>query len=362
MRASNIDIDNAPFQPAHAAAEADGITRLGDSDAITRRYRLPGPHVTVLMPIPMPGQVGDDLAKRWSATMVDLRRLGADDAALGHLDAAVEALPRSGYDVLLTANGDDAAYCWLTKPSTAPFMRVDALPSLVPAFVEMDGRPKVVAAAIDRIGADLFTVDHAHLDAAGDVEGESERIHKSSGDGSDQARNQRHSEVIWDRNAHEVARTVAETARKVHASHVVLTGDRRAVDLVAGHLDNQRLTVTSVQAGGRHEPDTPLRLLAAAMAVATEAQARKVREDVDILTEELGQQDLAVDGEVHTLQAIADHRVAQLFVDADTWTERAHVDETIRAAVSDGGTVCAAPIPRLADGVAAMLRRPYHPS
>ena len=117
--------------------------------------------------------------------------------------------------------------------------------------------------------------------------------------------------------------------------------------------------VRLAQAGGRHEPDTRLRLLAAAISAANNTQAAARQADTDRLTEELGQQDLAVDGEVHTLQAIADHRVSMLFVDADTWADHTHIDETIRAAHADGATICPASVPDLADGVGALLRRAY---
>ena len=56
-----------------------------------------------------------------------------------------------------------------------------------PPLAEVGRRPRVVAAAVDRAGADLFAIDHADLDTDGVVDGEHERIHKSSGDGHDQA-------------------------------------------------------------------------------------------------------------------------------------------------------------------------------
>ena len=95
------------------------------------------------------------------------------------------------------------------------------------------------------------------------------------------------------------------------------------------------------------------------MSAANNTQAAAQQADTDRLAEELGQQDLAVDGEVHTLQAIADHRVSTLFVDADTWADHTHIDETVRAAHADGATVCPASIPDLNDGVGALLRRAY---
>lgn len=357
---SSVEIDQTPFRPAHAAVEPDGLVRLADSGAIMRRYRLAGPHVTVVMPIAMPGSPNNNMSKRWSATRADLRHLGADEETLAQLDEAVAALPPCGYEALITANADGAAYCWLITPTTGPMQRVGALPSLVPALMEVARRPKVVTAAVDRIGADLAVVDHAHIEPSGSLDGETERVHKSAGDGFDQARNQRHSEVVWDRNAADVAKEIAKLVKRHRAPVVVLSGDRRAVDLVADKLSRPDLTLHAVQAGGRHEPQTPLRLLAAAISAAGSAQSALRQGDLARLAEELGQQDLAIDGEVHTLQAIADHHASMLFVDSESWPDREHVDELIRAADADGADVCVAPNPGLADGVGALLRTPYH--
>lgn len=355
-----IEIDETPFRPAHEAVEPDELNRLADAQSVLARYRLPGPHATVVLPIAVPGRRGNNMEKRWSATRADLRHLGADDAVLDRLESTVTRLPPCGYEALVTANADDAAYCWLIQPLDSPLMRVGDLPSLLPALVEVGRRPRVVAAAVDRVGADLAIVDHAHIEAAGSVDGETDGIHKSAGDGWDQARNQRHSEVVWERNAAAVAKELSRLVDAHSAPVIVLSGDRRAVDLVAERLSNPHLDVRAAQAGGRHEPDTMLRLLAASIAAADAAQDAERRADLERLNEELGQQDLAIDGEVHTLQAIADHRVSKLFVDIGRWADRDHIDETIRAANADGADVCPAASPELADGIAALLRRPYH--
>ncbi len=354
-----VELDPNPFNPAHEAVEAEGLTRLIDSAAVLRRYRLPGPHATVVMPIATPGNARNNMEKRWSATRADLHHLGADESVLVQLDDAVAALPPSGYRALVTANPDGAAYCWLLDPTGGSVMRVGNLPSLVPALAEVERRPRVIAAAVDRVGADISIVDHAHIEPVASVDGETDGIHKSAGDGWDQARKQRHSEVVWDRNAGEVASAIGDLVRRHSVPVVVLTGDRRAMDLVAERVAGPNVTVHAAHAGGRHEPQTSLRLLAAAITAASAAQESARRADVDKLTEELGQHDLAVDGEVHTLQAIADHRVETLFVDGETWATRSHLDETIRAAHADGAKVRVVRGAPMADGVGALLRRPY---
>jgi hypothetical protein len=358
-------VDSEPIAPAHAATEitgVDGINRLRNTSDVLDRYRRPGPHATVVMAVPMPGAPGDDLGLRWSATRSDLRRLGATDEVLHHLDHAVEHLPRCGYDVLLSADEVDVAYCWLTRPATNSVIRVGAVPTLLPALAEVDHRPGVVAAAVDRIGADLHVVDHAHVEPSKSVDGDDERIHKSAGDGSDQARNQRHSEVIWNRNAQLVADAIGSLAKRRRATAVVLTGDRRATDLVTEHLGRHTgLVVDTVRAGGRHEPQTTARLLAASIEMATRLQDVHAGEGLQRLTEELGQQDLAVDGEVRTLEAVAEGRAKTVFVDVARCAHHVHVDDTVKAAAATGGSIVMVDAPDIADGVAALLRTPYQP-
>ncbi len=354
-----------PWRPAHAAPEIenrDGLVRLTDTTAVLQRYQRSGPHVTTVMLMPTPGRVGDDLAKRWSATRADLGHLGATEAALAHLDRAVAELAPCGYDVLLTADDSDAAYCWLTNPVTHSLMRVGRRPALIPALAEVGRRPRVVAAAVDRTGADLFVIDHAELDTNGLVDGDQERIHKSAGDGHDQARNQRHSELVWNRNAREVADVLVSLAHECRASHALLTGDQRAVDLVRSHVTGRgNLSVESVRAGGRHEPDTGLRLLAAAIATAEATQQADNDADLAWLAEELGQDDRAVEGEVHTLEAATAGRVKTLVVDTSRFDGPNHIDDAIVTAAATGAHVVAAHAPHLRDGIAALLRRPNHP-
>lgn len=353
-----------PWRPAHAAPEIehrDGPIRLADTPAVLHRYQRSGPHVTTVMPIPTPGRVGDDLDKRWSGTRADLGHLGATEVALSHLDRAVAALAPCGYHVLLTADESGAAYCWLTSPATPTMMRVGPRPALVPALAEVGRRPRVVAAAVDRTGADLFAIDHAALAIDVTVDGEQDRIHKSSGDGQDQARNQRHAEVVWNRNAREVADHLVALAHERRATHVLLTGDQRAVDLVRSHVTGRgNLAVQSVRAGGRHEPDTGLRLLAAAIAAADATQRAANDADLARLAEELGQDDRAVEGETRTLEAATAGRVKTLVVDNTRFDGPNHIDDAIVAAAATSASVVAAQAPHLQDGVAALLRRPNH--
>ena len=355
-------LDPTPVQPAHAATELTdvaGVRSLASTKEIISRYHRPGPHATIVLRLPFHGEVGDDLDKRWSATRTQLSHLDAPDQVLEHLDRAIEHLPRCGYHAVITADSDDAAYCWLTT-SHEPVTRVGAHPALALALAEIDRRPHCVGAVVDRVGADLFAIDHTDIEATGSVDGESDGIHKSSGDGADQARTQRHSEQVWSRNALQVADALAAPAGARKASVVVVTCDVRASHLVAEHLEGRRhLTVAHANAGGRHEPTSPARLLAAAMEASARIQRADTDERVARVMEELGQHDRGVDGDVTTLQAIEDGRVKTLYVDVDRWTDIDHLDDTIKAATDTGADVVVGAAPALNDGIAAFLRVPY---
>lgn len=364
MAAQRTEVGRASTHPAAETTDHEGLGRLSTTGAVLARYDRPGPHATVVLPIPVPGRARNDLDKRWHATKANLRHLGATDRVLQHVEDAVGALAQCGFDALITADEHDAAYCWLTNSDSdidvGEMIHVGPHPTLAPAIAEIDRRPSVVCAAVDRVGADVFVVDHAHIEHVNSTDGERDGIHKSAGDGADQARNQRHSEVIWDRNADLVAAAIADRITRGAATPVTLTGDGRAIELVTRHLAAAGIrNVQHVSAGGRHESATRRRLLEAAMTVAANAQSNAIEHDLERLREELGQRDLAVDGDVHTREAIADARVATLFVDSGRWREHPHLDETIHAAGAQGGSVVVAPAPDIADGLAALIRRPY---
>ena len=194
----SLELAPTPFRPAHAAVEPSGLTRLTNTRSVFARYRLPGPHATVVLPIATPGRAGDDIEKRWHATRADLAHLGAGESILQQLDTVVNALPPSGYQALVTANSESAAYCWLLSAADT-MMRVGDVPSLAPALIEVDRRPRVVVAAVDRVGADISIVDHAHLDATQSADGDRDGIQSRRDSG--RARRGRSDTARWSGNA-----------------------------------------------------------------------------------------------------------------------------------------------------------------
>ncbi len=336
--------------------------KLTTLDSIRERYDLPAPHATTIISIPLPATVGNDRTVRISAREAELLHRGASPASIGHIDHVLGSLERSGHPLLVTANDDSAAYCWLGF-DIEPHSTVGRLPSLLPALhqVALAGR-STIAVAVDRKGADLYRVGSFDITAIETVEGDDERIHKSAGGGWSHARQQRHSEVIWERNAALIAAAAGDAAARLGAQDVVLTGDDREVQLVEQLLDRTpALSISRGQAGGRHEPNAPARLRAEALAQRTASMREATSHALSELREELGQRDRAIDGSVHVMEAIAENRVKTIYADLD---QTAHasppgLDAALRAALSHGAAVTTGHGFGVADGIAATLRYPY---
>ncbi len=339
-------------------------TELTTMAAIATRYQLPGPHVTVVVPLPTPGTVGDDLGVRWSSTRADLHHLGASAQAVQHIDAVLASRHRRGRSLLVTATEVDAAFTWLAF-DIEPTMHVGPLPALVPAIGQVTtSSSPTIAAVVDRVGGDLYVIDAFDIAPIDSVDGEDEQIHKAATGGWSQKNHQRHSEVIWDRNAALVASTISTHAAH-HGDHqaagaIVLTGDDRAVGLVERHLAAHHVSnVTRHHAGGRHEPGTVARVQSVALDERSRRSGERCATQLAELREELGQHDRAVGGSIPVLEAITENRVRTLFVDIDRGRADPHVDALVGATLAHGGDVVVGPDFDIRDGIAALLRMPY---
>lgn len=333
-------------EPARAADELAGVAD------VLERYQRPGPHATVVMEFPAPGQAGDDRMVRWHVRRSELVGAGASDASLALLDVLVEELEPRGQTVLLSADGTDAAFCWLIDHTVGHLAHVGPCPAMLAALDELTDRTPVVVAVVDHLGADLFELDHLDLDEIGAVKGDHVQTHRHTG--GDQAGYQRRAEAVYERNADTIARQITEHAVHAGARLVVLTGDDREAAAVTDHLDTHRFTVVSVQAGARHDPQLTERLRQAA--IDQSLSDRKARRAAAIahLREELGRHALAVEGRDATATAISESRVATAFVDRAAAAD--DTDTLVRDTLSYGGTVVVADDLGVTEGVAAILR------
>lgn len=326
--------------------------------AIKARYELPGPHVTVVVNVPLPMTVGDDAAVRYDATRTELLHVGASEESVGHIVGFLESSRRRGHPVLVTATDRGAAFCWLAF-DIAGSATVGNLPALLPALRQVRlGRVPMVGAVVDRTGADLFGVDAFDIEPVDSVTGTTEHIHKGAGGGLSHSNHQRHSEQIWARNAELVAAAITTQAAALRARHVVLTGDDRAVRLVEEHLDEHRVgTVVRRQAGGRHEPETPQRLRHAAFEVRASLDRQRTACAVDELSRELGQQDRALAGAMDVENAVDANEVKTLFVRPGT-NDAFDADAIICNALAHGVDIVVDAAVHGPDGIAAVLRMP----
>lgn len=330
-------------------AEAYELTTVAD---IVDRYQRPGPHATVVMMIPTPGQVGEDLAVRWHVRRTELVHEGATDSALNHLDRAIETIEPRGAMAVLTANDDDAALCWLLDHEVVAMTSVGDRPRLLAAVDELAGRSPVAAAVVDHLGADLYRIDHVEIAERGSVKGDHVQTHRHTG--GDQAGYQRRADAVYHRNADMIAKAVASQAAADAAHLIVLTGDDREIADVIEHLDTHRFSVVAVQAGARHEAGTPARLAAAANEALLADRHRTRAGDVDDLRRALGQHSLGAAGRRTIADAIREGRVATLLLDRGALPDDA--DRLAGDALLYGGRVVLANDLGATDGVGAILR------
>jgi Bacterial archaeo-eukaryotic release factor family 2 len=332
---------------------------------VVERYQLEGPHATVVMLVPTPGEVGDDLSTRWNARRTQLAHAGAGARALDLLDVAVRSIDPRGEMVLLTANNDGAAHCWLVGHDVAPMVHVGEPPALLHAVDELIDRATVVAAIVDRVGADIYCVDHLGITAAGSVTGDEVETHIIGGRGAPAGRSgghtgnerdsyQRRADLVYERNADIIARALTEQAVTSVARLIVLTGDDREVAAVEQHLDAHRFTVRPVQAGARNDARSIERLHRAVLEESAAQRRGRRAEAVDELRRALGQHSLGVEGRAATTDAVREGRAATLFLDRANLTDDA--DEIARDALLHGGDVVVVDELGVDDGIAVLLR------
>lgn len=118
----------------------------------------------------------------------------------------------------------------------AEVVQVEALPRYVP-FVRdrFVNRPHVVVRC-DRVGAHIARVERGETQRDTEVVGDDEHVQKVQAGGWSQRRFQNRAEHTWDENAKDIAEAVVSEADAIDAELVVVTGDGRAVQLVADHL------------------------------------------------------------------------------------------------------------------------------
>lgn len=335
---------------------------IGTTQDVLDRYQLPGPHLTVVVRVPLPGSTSDEFETRWNAHEVALRHHRATEGALAQLEQAFRGLPRTGQPVLITANNDSAAWCRLTAAEDRDRDAAVAgrMPRLIPVLRELGRRDPTLAALVDRVGADVYLVSGDEIEPLETVEGDPEFVHKAALGGWSQKRFQKRAEEKWNANSGIVADRLAALADAHDVQRIVLSGDTRACDLALAHLPAKlRSGATKVRAGGRHEPQSPRRLQESVVHAIAVDLDRALTEAFDRLSEEIAQGDHGVRGLVEVVDLMTAGMVAVLFV-ADEIPLHDWSDVAAEEALRTGAEVVIVPPgdDRLGKGnIAAILRR-----
>lgn len=166
------------------------------------------------------------LSERWLSGPVE--RLDAVVGAVGHGDA--EAV------VIAAALDGDVLVETLAEPIRHRLAAEGPLPRLATII---EARQRTIAHVVveaDRAGADIIAFDGGSVIERDQVEGDTEHIHRGRFGGWSHRRYQQRAENTWERNARDVAETVAEMAMRVDAQLVAVAGDVRAQSLVIDDL------------------------------------------------------------------------------------------------------------------------------
>jgi hypothetical protein len=229
-----------------------------------------------------------EIALRWRAAREDLDAQGIDAATLDALDQAVaEQPPLTGRQGLALFGAGGQAL--LTLPTPAPpartIARVDRLPHTMPLVVQRGEQVSWLRVTVDRTGADLDGATEGGVPRHASVEGpEQYPIRKAKPGGWSAPRYQRAAEVSWDRNAQEIAGSVADLAAATGAEVIVVGGDPHARSLLLEHLPTRwRERVVMTDAGANPEA------LAEATATAVAERAEQhIHDALDRYASELG--------------------------------------------------------------------------
>ena len=210
---------------------------------------------------------------------------------------------------------------------------VSPLPDLSGWLTTADRAVSLVLVVADREGADIdvYQALSAGVEHHREVQGETFQITKVAEGDWAQKQFQQSAENAWHHNAQEVADTVRSLAREHRPRLVVVAGDVRARNDIAGQLENLDATVVTTEAGGRAAGASDEALwhdveVAVADITATDDQA--VAEQ---LSQARGQGQGAANGLDEVLDALAKSQVDRLVLDL-----RAAAEKTVDPAKHPG--------------------------
>ena len=189
----------------------------------------------------------NEVALRLRAAREALAAAGADHATLDAVLAAnLDHVSARSHALFATGGAVRLHGIMLEAPSLGESSSYAPLPHVVPWLAQRPPRLPHVRVAADREGGQVLAVagawpeTQAGLETAmaglTEVTGESWPVHKAAGGGWSEPRFQRSAEETWAETAKKIAGAVTQAADRVKAAFVVIGGDIRERELLAGQL------------------------------------------------------------------------------------------------------------------------------
>jgi len=189
----------------------------------------------------------NEVALRLRAAREALAAAGADQATLDAVLAAnLDHVPARSHALFAAGGAVRLHGIMLQAPSLGESSSYTPLPHVVPWLAQRPPRLPHVRVSANREGGQVLAVPGAWPETQGDLEtamlgltevtGESWPVHKAAGGGWSEPRFQRSAEETWTETAKQIAGAVTAAADRVKAVFVVLGGDIREREILAGEL------------------------------------------------------------------------------------------------------------------------------
>ncbi len=297
----------------------------------------PGPFVSVYLNTEgNREQAAKEISLRWRALRTEAEKRGAPKSDLEAIDDVVGNAQREGDGlVAFAAEGRIVHLDHLSTPVDDAIAFGHA-PHLVPYLEWRQDNPTHIVALVDRTGAEIHVVSPWRPDWTGEVDGWEWPVTRVSPGGWSQRRLQQRAENLWDENAGQVAERLVAIAAQESAELVVLAGDVRAVGFLRKNLP-ERFEPVVHELGGTEAYSVDEIAEEVRKAVAAYA-AQNTERTLERFREELGQDDLAVEGWDETFAALREAKVDTLLVTRGPEDGRAvfAASDPRQAAVAEG--------------------------
>jgi hypothetical protein len=253
---------------------------------------------------------------RWKNARSELLDRGVPERVLEAIDPLVEGSNTAGATLAVVTSVDGVLWSGsLPRPPRREIvMRWGQLPSIVPLLAYFQSLVPHVAVLASRAAAELVArTPEGDGDEPVAVEGQrSPHLTRSAPGGWSQPRYQHRAEVLWERNAAEVAVVLTEVVDHVRPRFVAVAGDVRAIQFVRDKSPKRVRELMQVVGG---ELPSIEAVLEDAARLASATVERDSGELLDRFGEERSQRDLAADGTAATFQALARAQVDTLLVE-----------------------------------------------